>query len=138
MKITTKAHYGLMAMCELARQYGSEPISVREIADLQNCSNSYMEQIISLLKKSELIKSVRGARGGYTLTREPKDISIGEIIRSLEGPIGFTSCSTEKEIESECGLEGKCCSQSFWKELYENINNFLENKKLSDLIDLKD
>lgn len=134
MKITTKAHYGLMAMGDLAKEYGKEPISVREIAEKQNCSNSYMEQLFSLLKKANLIKSIRGQNGGYILTKEPSAISIGEIIRALEGPIGFTECSPEQSKSPCCDLEHNCNSKHFWIEFYENINEFLEKKKLSDLI----
>lgn len=137
MKITTKAHYGLMAMCELGIRYGGTPISVKKIASIQNCSDSYMEQIFSLLKKADLIQSARGARGGYTLTRTPDEISVAQIIRALEGPIGFTECSMDHKNEEEscCVHEEHCISREFWKELYENINSFLENKKLSDLIE---
>ncbi len=131
MKITTKAHYGLQAMCELARNYGNDPLSVREISDLQNCSESYLEQIISKLKKSGLIESVRGKNGGYVLSRPPESISTGEIIRALEGPIGFTECSNDEQ--HDCSYEPDCCSKEFWKELYKIVNSFLENKKLSDI-----
>lgn len=132
MKITTKAHYGLMAMCELAKNYGNPPVSVKEVSKLQDCSDSYMEQIFSLLKKADLIKSIRGAYGGYQLKYPPEEISVGQIIRALEGPIGFTNCS--HDLDSGCSLDQNCCSQNFWKELYQNINTFLEEKKLSDLI----
>lgn len=136
MKITTKAHYGLMAMCELGIRYGGTPMSVKKIASIQNCSDSYMEQIFSLLKKAGLIQSARGARGGYTLTNRPEEISVGQIIRALEGPIGFTECSMDQKGEESCCVhEARCISREFWKELYENINSFLENKKLSDLIE---
>lgn len=137
MKITTKAHYGLLAMCELGVRHGGTPTSVKKISSLQNCSDSYMEQIFSLLKKADLIQSARGARGGYTLTRDPETITVGEIIRALEGPIGFTDCSMdhEKDLNSCCALEERCISRLFWKELYENINQFLEDKRLSDLIE---
>lgn len=133
MKITTKAHYGLMAMCELGRRYGAAPTCVREIAALQRCSESYMEQLFSLLKKAGLIQSVRGARGGYTLTRDPAQITAGEIIRALEGPIGFTDCSCDS-ADSSCALEADCSSGRFWKELYRVIDTFLEDRKLSEFI----
>lgn len=135
MKITTKAHYGLMAMCELAKRYGQPPISVKEVAKLQGCSDSYMEQLFSLLRKANLIKSIRGAYGGYQLVEPPERITVGQIIRALEGPIGFTSCSHDNS-SYQCELNNQCSSQIFWKELYENINNFLEQKKLSDLIEI--
>lgn len=137
MKITTKAHYGLLAMCELGVRHGGTPVSVKKIASLQNCSDSYMEQIFSLLKKANLIQSARGARGGYTLCKEPEEITVAEIIRALEGPIGFTECSMDQKTDTEncCKLEERCTSRIFWKELYETINDFLEGKKLSDLIE---
>ncbi len=134
MKITTKAHYGLMAMCELAKRYGDQPSSARELAELQNCSLSYMEQIFALLKKAQLIHSSRGAYGGYTLEKEPEEISIGEIIRALEGPISFTECSSDETLNTDCSLNGECCSRKFWQDLYEHVNTFLEEKKLADLI----
>ncbi len=90
MKITTKAHYGLMAMCTLGRRYGDGPVSVREIAGLQHCSDSYMEQLIGMLRKAGLVKSVRGAQGGYILTRPPAEITAAEMFKALEGPLMFT------------------------------------------------
>ncbi len=136
MNITTKAQYGLMAMCELGRRYGEGPVSIREIAGLQNTSDSYMEQLFALLKKAALIKSVRGAKGGYILNRAPCDITTGEIIRALEGPLGFAPCADETASKS-CEQAGKCCALSFWRELYNTVNDFLEGKTLLDLIQNK-
>lgn len=133
MKITTKAHYGLMAMCTLGAHYGQGPVSVREIAEHQHCSDSYMEQLIGMLRKAKLVKSVRGAQGGYILTKPPDEITAAEMFKALEGPLVFTECAAD-ETSCSCTLECGCSSRFFWKDLHQHINDFLESRSLEDLM----
>ena len=87
MKLSTKGRYGVKAMVDLALNYGTAPVSIKTISKRQNISEYYLEQLFSPLRKADLIKSIRGAQGGYVLNREPKDIKISDIIYVLEGPI---------------------------------------------------
>ncbi|HRS21305.1 MAG TPA: Rrf2 family transcriptional regulator, partial [Clostridia bacterium] len=85
MILSTKGRYGLKIMYELALNYGEGPMSLKEVAQRQQLSETYLEQLIAHLKKAGLVKSIRGAQGGYELIRKPEEISVGEIIRTLEG-----------------------------------------------------
>ena len=113
MRISTKGRYGVLAMYELARKYGDGPVSIKEIASIQNFSDAYMEQLFSSLKKSGLIKSVRGPHGGYILTRHPSEITVGEIIDSLEGPIEVADCTSESN-GFVCEKAATCVTKGLW------------------------
>lgn len=133
MKITTKAHYGLMAMVRLAQNEGEGPLSIREIAREQRLSDSYMEQLIALLKKAGLVTSVRGSQGGYRLSKPSDEITAGEIFKALEGPLSFTACAGD-EADRSCAIEGACASRRFWQQLYDHMNGFLDSMSLADMI----
>src|SRR3712207_5605044 len=92
MKLSTKGRYGVRAMVDLAINYSESPVSIKSIAGRQNISELYLEQLFSPLRKAKLIKSVRGAQGGYVLSKHPKEISVSDIIDVLEGPIEISSC----------------------------------------------
>src|SRR3712207_69740 len=107
MKLSTKGRYGVRAMVDLAINYGESPMSIKSIAKRQNISELYLEQLFSPLRKAKLIKSIRGAQGGYVLNKHPKDISVSDIINVLEGPIEISSCvdtgrSKERRVGKEC------------------------------------
>ena len=95
MKLSTKGRYGVRAMYDLALMYGQSPQSVKCIAERQGIPEAYLEQLIAPLRKAGLVLSIRGAQGGYTLADEPKNISVGAILRAVEGPLAATSCITE-------------------------------------------
>jgi len=97
MKLSTKGRYGLKAMFELALHFGEGPIPLKDIAEKQNISEHYLEQLIATLRKDGLVNSVRGAQGGYLLSSEPKKITVGDVIRSLEGNIAPSDCVIEGE-----------------------------------------
>ena len=86
MKLSTKGRYGVKAMVDLAINYGEEPVSIKSISERQSISEYYLEQLFSTLRRAELIKSIRGAQGGYILNRSPEQITIHQIIEVLEGP----------------------------------------------------
>ena len=92
MKLSTKGRYGVKAMVDLAINYGEQPISIKSISERQNISEYYLEQLFSSLRKAKLIKSVRGAQGGYILNRAPEEITIYDVINVLEGPIEISDC----------------------------------------------
>ncbi|WP_047986379.1 cysteine metabolism transcriptional regulator CymR [Ornithinibacillus californiensis] len=124
MKISTKGRYGLTIMLELARNYGEGPIPLKTIAKENNLSEHYLEQLAAPLRNAGLIKSVRGAYGGYILPNEPKEISAGDIIRVLEGPIALV-----EGIEDE-----EPAKQALWRRVTEAIKNVLDTTTLEDLI----
>ena len=93
MKLSTKGRYGLRAMIDLARYSEEEPVSISSIAARQDISERYLEQLVGLLKKAGLVRSIRGATGGYILARSAADISVGDILRALEGSLEPVKCA---------------------------------------------
>lgn len=134
MRLSTKGRYGVLAMVELAIQYGQGPISIKEIAEKQNFSDSYMEQLFSTLKTAGLVKSLRGARGGYVLARSPDEITVGEIIRALEGPIEIAECVNGNH-HFDCKKSPECMTKGLWEEIRDSINSVIDNRSLQDLLD---
>ena len=93
MKLSTKGRYGLRAMIDLARYSEKEPVSIGSVAARQEISERYLEQLVALLKKAGLVKSIRGASGGYVLAKKPSEISVGDILRALEGSLEPVKCA---------------------------------------------
>ncbi|GAB4260260.1 MAG: Rrf2 family transcriptional regulator [Thermincola ferriacetica] len=116
MKVSTKGHYGVLAMFDLAQHYGEGPVSLKSIAERQGLSEPYLEQLIAVLRKAGLVKSVRGAQGGYILAREPRDIKVGDIIRVLEGPIAPVECVSQDDPE-HCLKFDFCVTKSVWEKV---------------------
>jgi Rrf2 family iron-sulfur cluster assembly transcriptional regulator len=118
-------------MYEIARGYNAGPITIREISERQDVSVAYLEQILNTLRKAGLIASVKGPGGGYVLSREPGSISIGAILRELEGPVAITSCLDPNE---GCMRVEGCVTHLLWKSLGEKIEGFLDTMTLKDLL----
>ena len=133
MNISTKGRYGLRALLELAKNPNQEPIPLAHIAKVQNLSEGYLEQLMMPLKKSGLVKSVRGAQGGYLLTRHPSEIRIDEVMRILEGPLYVTSCVGEGE-SNICHEDECCAARALWEELQKETTKILQSYSLEDLI----
>ncbi len=131
MKISTKGRYGARAALELSLRYGSGPVMVREISESQEISERYLENILNTLRISGLVKSTRGAKGGYELAKAPSGITLFDIIRSLEGPLDVVSCTGGYE----CGKAAECVTISVWKEIKEMIEKVLSSITLEDLAD---
>ena len=131
LRLSTKGQYGVRAMYEIARAGSVGPVTIRQISERQNVSVSYLEQILNTLRKSGIIQSVKGPGGGYVLAREPEKISIGEILRELEGPVAITSCLDPSE---GCIRVDSCVTHLLWKSLGENIEQFLNSMSLKDLL----
>jgi len=129
MKVSTRGRYGLRAMIDLAENEKAEAIPLREIAEREKISIQYLEQIFVTLRKAGLVKSIRGAHGGYKLNKNANDIYIGDIIRVLEGPIAPVDCLVEKE----CETKNKCVTREIWKEVKISIENVLDSMTLEDL-----
>jgi len=133
MKLSTKGKYGVRAVYEIARQYGKGPLTIKEIADRQGISFSYLEQILHKLGKAGLIESVRGPAGGYLLARKPGDLTIGDIVRALEGPIALTHCLEPGEA-AECYQEEDCVARMVWTKVGAKIEEALDSISFEDLL----
>ena len=132
MKLSTKGRYGLKAMFQLAIYKNEGPVSLKTIASKQNISEQYLEQIFSSLKKSGLVKSVRGAQGGYLLVKEPKDITVGDILIVLEGPVSLSDCVLDEDV---CENSGKCVTKVVWEKMKKGIEDVINSITLQDMID---
>jgi len=133
LKFSTRARYGMRAMLELALNYGaSEPMPLFKIAERQLISEGYLEQMMTVLRKGGLVRSVRGAQGGYLLSREPARITAGEIVRCLEGPLGPTDCVSEEDPET-CVRSEYCVTRLLWERVRESMASVLDGTTLEDL-----
>ena len=132
MRLSTRGHYGLKAMFDLAHNYGSGPISLKTVAERQNLSDHYLEQLIAMLRKAGLVKSMRGAKGGYFLAREPSEIRVGDVIRALEGPIAPVHCVSEIDPGS-CNEADYCITRTVWARVRDGIAKVLDSITLADL-----
>ena len=133
MKLTTKGRYAVMAMADLASFKDKGPVSLTDISLRQNISLPYLEQIFIKLKNNNLVKSIRGAKGGYELELSPDEIKISNIISAEDEEIKMLNC--KKESKKGCNNKStKCITHNLWDELDQHINNFFEKVKLQDLI----
>lgn len=131
MKLSTKGRYGLRAMIDIAVFAGEDPISIRDISAREGISERYLEQLMVLLKKSKLIVSQRGAKGGYRLARPASEISIGDILRALEGNLNPVDCKLF--MDEGCEVENDCVMRFVWNRISEGINQAVDNLYLQDL-----
>ena len=133
MKLTTKGRYAVMAMADLALFEDKGPISLTDISIRQNISLAYLEQIFIKLKQENLVKSVRGAKGGYVLDAPPEEIKISNIIFAVDEEIKTLNC--KKESKKGCNNKSsKCITHNLWDQLDQHINSFFEKVKLQDLV----
>lgn len=127
MKLSTRGRYGLRVMFDLALNFSGTPISLTDISERQKISLSYLEQLMILLKKSKLVRSVRGAQGGYILSCSPSDITVGDVLRALEGSLAPTQCI---EVESK---RVDCVPRLVYSRIYEGILGVVDNLTLQDM-----
>lgn len=132
MKISTKGRYGLRAMVDLAVYSNGEHVSLCSIAERQEISMNYLEQVFSALRKSGLVKSVKGAQGGYTLPEPPSEIKVGRILRALEGPLSVIDENSENSNGNETTIQ-HCIRISVWDKMNEAVNNLADSLTLEDL-----
>jgi Rrf2 family protein len=132
MKISTKGRYGTRAMVDIGDNYRKGPVSLRELAERQGISMKYMEQIVPLLKTSGLIRSTRGARGGYLLAKAPEEISLRNIIEALEGSWSLVDCLDDNSL---CARAKRCVTYEIWYDLNRAIHNILDATSLKDMIE---
>ena len=133
MKLSTKGRYGLRAMIDLARDSEDEPVSISSIAARQDISERYLEQLVGLLKKAGLVRSIRGATGGYVLARDVKEISVGDVLRALEGSLEPVKCAAFYSEEGCMAADG-CVTKYVWQKINESINETVDHMMLDELV----
>lgn len=119
-------------MYDLALHYGNEPISLKSIAQRQGISEYYLEQLMAILKKAGLVRSIRGAYGGYLLSRKPSEITVGDVLRALEGPIGLVDCALEQE-PIKCLRYDNCITRIVWEKIRDSIIKTIDSITLLDM-----
>ncbi|MCL1912908.1 MAG: Rrf2 family transcriptional regulator [Eubacteriaceae bacterium] len=129
MRISTKGRYGLRALIDIAVNSETEPVSISSIGERQSVSTSYLEQLISKMKKAGFLDSVRGVNGGYMLARAPEEISIGDVLRTLEDGLTPANC-----LGDECGSADFCVEKVVWERINESVNAAVDSLWLQDLI----
>ena len=133
MKISTKGRYALRLMLDLASDVSNKPVSIKEIANRQEISDKYLEQIISVLNSAGFVRSVRGPQGGYMLKNRPENYTIGMILRLTEGSLAPVSCV--EDDAPECDRMDSCVTMRVWKQLNDAINGVVDNITLADLVE---
>ena len=134
MKLTTKGRYAVMGLADLASYADQRPISLTEISLRQNISLAYLEQLFSKLKRKKLVKSIRGANGGYILEKPASQIKLSNIIFAVDETVQTLNC--KKDSKRGCNHKTmKCITHNLWDDLEQHINGFFEKIKLDDLVD---
>ncbi|MCM1161828.1 MAG: Rrf2 family transcriptional regulator [Roseburia sp.] len=133
MKISTKGRYALRLMLDLALHDTGEPVRIKEISTRQDISDKYLEQIVSMLNKAGLVKSIRGPQGGYRLSKQPNQYTVGEILRITEGSLAPVSCLEDEP--NECKRQEQCATLLLWQKLNEAISGVVDTVTLADLVE---
>lgn len=136
MKVSTREQYGLRAMAELAARYGDGAVALGEVAQAQGLPLPYLEQIVPALRAAGLIKSRRGAHGGYELTRPPATITVGEVLRALSGDILPVRCVSERG--GHCARSSLCTARTVWEAVQRRLVETLDTMTLADLLTRED
>lgn len=132
MKISTKGRYALRLMLDIALNDAKTPVRIKDIAERQQISDKYLEQIVSSLNKAGFVKSLRGPQGGYRLTKKPEEYTVGMILRLIEGSLAPVAC-LDDDINN-CTRADRCPTLILWEKLYDAISDVVDNITLADLI----
>ena len=133
MTISTKGRYALRMMIDLAEHANNGYVSLKDIADRQEISKKYLEQIIPVFNKADILRTNRGSQGGYKLARDPEKYTVGEILRLTEGSLAPIACLDCDPVE--CPRSAECATLAMWKGLYRVITDYLDHITLQDLLD---
>lgn len=132
MKISTKGRYALRMLLDLAEHQGGSYVPLKEISERQSISKKYLEQIIPLFNKSDMLRTTRGVQGGYMLARAPEKITVGEVLRLTEGSLSPVVCA---EDPVSCSRSADCVTLPIWQGLYRVIDEYLDSITLQDVLD---
>ena len=133
MKISTKGRYALRLMLDLAYNHTGSFIPIKNISQRQDISDKYLEQIITQLSRAGLVKSARGAQGGYMLAKEPQEYTVGEILRLLEGNLAPVACVDDSK--EACARADECVTMEVWREIKDAVNKVVDNITLAELVE---
>ena len=131
MKISTKGRYALRLMIDLALEGQGAPVALRDVAKRQEISEKYLEQLVAPLTRAGLLKSVRGASGGYLLTKAPEEYTTGEILRAQEGSLAPVDCADG----APCERQNRCATAPLWRRIAQAVDEVVDNTTLQDLVD---
>ena len=131
MKISTKGRYALRLMLDLALHTNGSAVPLRDVAERQEISDKYLEQIVTQLARGGLVRSIRGAGGGYLLTRTPEEYTVGEILRQLEGSLAPVSCGAGGSC---CERSDQCVTLEIWQQIQQAVNGVVDHISLADLV----
>lgn len=134
MKLSTKGRYGLRAFIDLAVWGKNEPITLSSIAERQEISVSYLEQLMAKLKKAGLVNSIRGVNGGYVIAKPAEEISVGDVLRALEGDLIPVECAEIDSKVTHCSGSSHCVSKIVWKRINDSINNTVDSIYIGELV----
>ena len=132
MKLSTRTRYGIRAVLELAENYGNGPLQLKIIAQHQEISVKYLEQLMAVLRSAGFVRSIRGSKGGYLLAKAPEQIKLSDIFHCLEGPVVTVECV---ENESYCTRTNDCVARQIWAEVQKAIMGVLQSITLQNLVD---
>jgi Rrf2 family protein len=132
MKVSTRTRYGIRAAIELAQHHKQGPLQLRIIAERQAISVKYLEQLVAVLRSGGIVRSLRGARGGYLLAKAPNQIRLSDVFHCLEGPVATTECVEDPEF---CDRSLDCVARKLWTRVEGAVNAVLESVTLQDLLD---
>lgn len=132
MRVSSRGEYGVRAMLDLALHYGQGAAPLKTIAQRQRISASYLEQLLGVLRRAGLVRTIRGAQGGYELAMEPDRIKLGDVMRAVEGPIAPTDCVVD-DGACECGQAEHCLTRVLWLKLRDSMLAVLDSTTLGDL-----
>ncbi len=134
MRVSSKAHYGLRMMTELAKAYGRGPMSLAEVSRAEHLPLPYLEQLAAQLRRGGLVESTRGVHGGYRLNRDPATISVLDVVQVVEGEVAPVECLAHDYQHGSCIREGDCASQPLWQRLKRSIDAVLSQTTLAELV----
>ncbi len=132
MRLSTRGRYGIHAMYDLALSFDSGPQPLKSIAERQSVPEAYLEQLMAPLRRDGLVRSVRGAQGGYLLARPPSEITVGQVLRALEGDLSIIECLTE---EDACDKSCDCPTRRVWKRVRDGLNEIVDGITLNDMLE---
>lgn len=131
MKLSTRTRYGIRAMLELAGKYGEGPLQIKVIANRQDISVKYLEQLMAMLRSGGFVRSIRGSKGGYVLSKVPAQIKLDELFTCLEGPVVTVECV---EDENYCARAADCVTRQVWAQMQAAMVKVLQSMTLQDLV----
>ena len=132
MKVSTRTRYGIQATVELALHYNQGPLQLRIVAERQGISVKYLEQLVAVLRSGGIVRSMRGARGGYLLAKAPDQVRVSDVFHCMEGEVATAECAASKD---QCSRADDCVTRQLWVDVEAAVNNVLESVTLQDLIE---